>query len=38
MRSAAIAHDLTGAAEVAGDPFPLPSGDDGYLRPFEADA
>ena len=26
-----------GDAEVVGDPFPLPFGDDGYLRPFEAD-
>jgi hypothetical protein len=24
--------------EVAGEPFPLPFGDDGYLRPFGADA
>ena len=28
-----VAH---GEAEVAGDPFPLPFGDDGYLQPFDA--
>jgi hypothetical protein len=27
-----------GDAEVVGDPFPLPFGDDGHLRPFDADA
>jgi hypothetical protein len=27
-----------GDAEVVGEPFPLPFGDDGYLRPFDAEA